>query len=58
MVEDSEHSKKRVKRAGKLLRDLRVASRDGAKSAFEAFDADEVRQAIDVVEWWRTPGVG
>jgi GTP pyrophosphokinase len=49
-----EYSKRQVKRAGKLLRDLRGALEAGGQEPLEAFDPEAIHDATAVVEWWRS----
>lgn len=46
-------SKKQVNRAGKALRDLRVAIASDDVAALHGFDTELVAPAITAVEWWR-----
>lgn len=46
-------SKKRVNRAGKLLREVRVALMADPDSTLDEFDGREIREAVTLVEWWR-----
>jgi putative GTP pyrophosphokinase len=46
-------TKKQVNRAGRLMRDVRLALATEDEAAFLAFDIDEVNRAIAVIEWWR-----
>ena len=47
------YSKRQVRIAGRLLRDVRVALEADASAALDAFDATAVRDAFALVEWWR-----
>lgn len=49
-----EYSKRQVKLAGKLLRELRIAYQADGPAAFEQFDRVAVEEAIALVEWWRS----
>jgi len=47
-------SKKQINRAGKLLRDLRIAISADDTAALHEFDTGLVHPAIEAVEWWRS----
>jgi hypothetical protein len=49
-----EHSKRQVKLAGKLLREVRVAFDADDHDALDAFDPAAVYDAMAMVEWWRS----
>lgn len=49
-----DYSKKQVNRAGKLLRNLRLALAADDTASLEGFDTEGFYQAITVIEWWRS----
>lgn len=47
-------SRKRINRAGKLLREVRAALDAGDDDRLDAIDPKRLREAIEIVEWWRS----
>jgi putative GTP pyrophosphokinase len=47
------HSKRQVNRAGKCLRELRVALRENDAKALEELGSSRITASFAIVEWWR-----
>jgi hypothetical protein len=54
MTVEMDYSKKQVNRAGKLLRNLGLARTADDTASLEGFDTDDLHNAVNVVEWWRS----
>jgi len=54
MAAASAPSKKQVNRAGKLLREVRVAIVANDQAAIDALNGRDVSDAIALIEWWRS----